>query len=75
MKTWKGLLAGAIVSGIIGGTVAKADDAKKAGGDAPPAAEATSEAKESCGKETCAKDAKAKESCAKKDHKKKKKSK
>lgn len=70
-NTWKGLLAGAIVSGIIGGSIAKADDAKKTSGDAPPAVEekaAAGDAKESCGKDTCNKDAKAK------DHKKKKKS-
>lgn len=53
-NTWKGLLAGAIVSGIIGGSFAKADETAPAPETAPPAAEAD---KDHCGnKDHCKKD-------------------
>lgn len=69
MKTWKGLLAGAIVSGIIGGSIAKADDTKPAEPAAPTAAEAD---KDHCGtKDHCKKDGDTQAATPKKDKKKK----
>ena len=69
-NTWKGFLAGAIVSGIIGGSIAKADDTKPADPQtAPPAAEAD---KDHCGtKDHCKKDGDTKAAHPKKDKKKK----
>lgn len=69
-NTWKGLLAGAIVSGIIGGSIAKADENKPADPAAnPPTAEAD---KDHCGvKDHCKKDGDTKPAAPKKDKKKK----